>query len=584
MMAFFAPSNYIAGSAGERTMSETQNSSSDASCGVTAAKNFIHEMIQDDLSTGRRSGVVTRFPPEPNGFLHIGHLKSIVVNFGLAEKFGGRCHLRFDDTNPVAEDQKYIDAIQEDIKWLGYDWGDHLYFASDYFSKLYEFAVQLIQQGGAFVDDCSGDEIRQMRGSLTEPGQNSPYRDRSVDENLDLFERMKAGEFEEGSKVLRAKIDMASPNMNLRDPLLYRIRKISHHRTGDEWCLYPLYDFTHGLSDMLEEVTHSICTLEFEDHRPLYEWFLKELKTPNKPQQIEFARLGLDYTVMSKRIILQLVEEGLVQGWDDPRMPTIRGMRRRGYTPEAMRKFAESVGVTKKNSVISLGTLEHFVRENLDEVCPRAMVVLDPIKVTIENFPEDKVQIVKGPVHPKDESRGEREIPLTRSVYIDREDFMEDPPKKYFRLKPDGKVRLRYGYVIHCHEVIKDDTGKVVELKCTYDDRTLGGVTPEGEKKVKGIIHWVSAEQGLAATVRVYDRLFNDPSPMGKGKDFRESLNPESLIVRDNAYLEPSLSGAKPGQRFQFERLGFFVVDQDSTEDATVINRTITLKDNWAKK
>ncbi|NQZ02255.1 MAG: glutamine--tRNA ligase/YqeY domain fusion protein [Bdellovibrionales bacterium] len=547
-------------------------------------KNFIQDIIKDDLQQGKRQGVVTRFPPEPNGFLHIGHLKSIVLNFGLAEKFEGRCHLRFDDTNPVAEDQKYIDAIQQDIKWLGFDWGKHLHFASDYFDDLYNFAVQLIRQGQAFVDDCDGDEIRKMRGALTEPGQNSPYRDRSPEENLDLFERMKNGEFEEGSKVLRAKIDMSSPNMNLRDPLLYRIRKVAHHRTGDKWCIYPLYDFTHGLSDMLEEVTHSICTLEFEDHRPLYEWILQELKTPNEPQQIEFARLGLDYTVMSKRVFLQLVEENLVSGWDDPRMPTIRGMRRRGYTPESMRKFAESVGVTKKNSVISLGTLEHFVREDLDQTCARAMAVLDPIKVTLENFADDKIQMVKGPVHPKDESRGEREIPLTKTLYIDRDDFMEDPPKKYFRLKPDGKVRLRYGYVIHCHEVIKDSDGKVVELKCTYDDRTLGGVTPEGEKKVKGIIHWVSADKGIPATVRVYDRLFNDPNPMGKDKDFRDSLNPESLVMRENAFLEPSLASAKPGDRFQFERLGFFIVDQESTDDAVVINRTITLKDTWAKK
>lgn len=549
-------------------------------------KNFIREIIQSDLDSGKRQGVVTRFPPEPNGFLHIGHLKSICLNFGLARDFEGRCHLRFDDTNPVAEDQKYIDAIKEDIQWIGYDWNDHLFFASDYFDKLYDLAVKLIKDGNAFVDDCSPEEIKKLRGSLTEPGQDSPHRGRTPEENLDLFERMKAGEFEEGSKVLRAKIDMTSPNMNLRDPLLYRIRKVTHHRTGDKWCIYPLYDFTHGLSDMFEEVTHSICTLEFEDHRPLYEWFLEVLDTPNKPQQIEFARLGLDYTAMSKRVFLQLVDEGLVNGWDDPRMPTVRGMRRRGYTPQSMRNFAESVGVTKKNSVIALSTLEHFVREDLDDICPRAMAVIDPIKVTIENYPDGKTETVKGPVHPKKPELGEREIPFSKTVYIDRDDFMEDPPKKYFRLKPDGKVRLRYGYVIHCHEVVKDDSGKVIELKCTYDERTLGGVTPEGEKKVKGIIHWVSTEHGIPATVNVYDRLFTDPSPLGKDKDFRDTLNPDSLKVMTSAFLEPSLKSANVGDRFQFERLGFFIIDQDSDPAAGkfVVNRTITLRDNWAKK
>lgn len=548
------------------------------------ANNFIKDIIVKQRQQQPDKAVITRFPPEPNGYLHVGHLKSICLNFGLAEQFGGRCHLRFDDTNPVSEDPEYVQAIKDDIQWLGFDWGEHLYNASDYFDKLYDFAIQLIKKDLAFVDDCDSEEIRRLRGSLTEPGENSPFRERSPEENLDLFVRMRNGEFEDGSKVLRAKIDMKSPNINLRDPLLYRIRHVPHPHTGDKWCIYPLYDFAHGLSDEVEGVTYSICTLEFEDHRPLYEWFLEVLETPNRPQQIEFAKLHLDYIVLSKRRLLRLVNENHVSGWDDPRMPTIRGMRRRGIPPEALKNLVESVGVTKKGSVISMSTMDHFIRDELDRACPRAMGVLDPIKVVIENYPEDKKETLHGPVHPKNPELGEREIPFTREVYIERDDFMEDAPKKFFRLRPDGKVRLRYGYVIHCHEVIKNDQGEVTELRCTYDERTLGGVTPEGEKKVKGIIHWVSATEGVPAEVRVYDRLWTVANPLAdKEKDFIEYKNPDSLVVK-KAFVEASLRGVHCGQRFQFERLGYFFTDPiDSSSEQLVFNRTATLKDSWGK-
>ncbi|MCB0407437.1 MAG: glutamine--tRNA ligase/YqeY domain fusion protein [Bdellovibrionales bacterium] len=548
------------------------------------SNNFIKDYISKVRKENPSKQVVTRFPPEPNGYLHIGHAKSICLNFGLAEEFGGRCHLRFDDTNPVTEDPEYVESIKKDIQWLGFGWGEHLYHASDYFDQLHDYAVQLIKKGYAFVDDCSADEIKKMRGSLTEQGQNSPYRDRTPEENLELFQKMREGAFKDGEKVLRAKIDMTSPNMNLRDPLLYRIRHTSHDRTGDKWCIYPLYDFAHGLSDEIEAITFSICTLEFEDHRPLYDWFLEVLETPNRPQQIEFAKLNLDHIITSKRRLLRLVEEKYVTGWDDPRMPTISGLRRRGVTPASIRKFAETVGVTKKNSVISLSTLEHAVREDLDENAPRAMAVLDPIKIVIENYPEEKVEELTGQRHPKKEDWGSRKIPFTREIYIDREDFLEEAPKSFFRLKPDGKVRLRYGYVIHCHEVKKNTAGEVVELRCTYDERTKGGVTPEGEKKVKGIIHWVSATHGLPAEIRVYDRLFTVPNPSAdKEKDFVEFINPESLIVK-KGFVEASLKGIEAGKNFQFERLGFFFSDlKEHTPSNLIFNRTVTLKDTWAK-
>ena len=555
-----------------------------------APVNFIRNYITQEIEDGKLTSeqVVTRFPPEPNGYLHIGHAKTICLNFGLAKHFQGRCHLRFDDTNPVAEDQEYVESIQDDVRWLGFDWNEHIYYASDRFEKFFEWALELVDKGLAYVDDSPVDELRKMRGTLTEPGQNSPYRERSVEENRELLLKMRSGEFEDGSRVLRAKIDMSSPNMNMRDPIVYRIRRAHHQRTGDDWCIYPMYDFAHGLTDLLEGVTHSICTLEFEDHRPLYNWFLEVLETENRPQQIEFARMKLDYTVLSKRKLLELVEKKIVTGWDDPRMPTLQGMKRRGFRPESIRTFCERVGVTRKESVIALSTLEHCVREDLNEQAPRVMGVLDPIKVVIENFPQDSfengVEWLEGPVHPQKPELGRRSIPLTREVYIDAEDFMEDPPKKYFRLKPDGKVRLRYGYVIHCHEVVKDESGRVVELKCTYNVETKGGVTPEGEKKVKGIIHWVSASQGAPVEVRLYDRLFSVPDPAGdKERDYKEFLNPASLKVLRQAVVEPAAAKAQPGDFFQFERLGFFSVDPDSDSDKLVFNRTVTLKDTWAK-
>ncbi len=548
------------------------------------SKNFIEQIIQSDIDSGKHQKVITRFPPEPNGYLHIGHAKSFCLNFGLAVSFKGQCHLRFDDTNPLTEDSEFIDGIKQDLSWMGFDWGNNLFFASDYFEALYGFAVQLIKADKAYVDDLPVEEIRNLRGSLTKPGQASPGRANCVEKNLDLFTRMRAGEFSDGAMVLRAKIDMSSPNMNMRDPLIYRIRKATHHRQGDKWCIYPLYDFTHPLSDMIEGVTHSVCTLEFADHRPLYDWLLDELKTPCHPQQIEFARLNIDYTIMSKRNLLELVNEKLVNGWDDPRMPTIKGLRRRGYTPTAIKNFAEAIGVTKKDSIIALSTLEHYIREDLNEKAPRAMCVVDPIKVVIENY-EAEEEWLEAKIHPKKPELGTRKIPFSKELYIDANDFNENPPPKYFRLTPGGRVRLRNAYVIECHKVIKNDQGQVIELRCTYDVETKSGKTPEGQKKVKGIIHWVSKPHALNCEVRIYDRLFTDPNPGGhKDTNFKEFLNPDSLTIIKSAYVEPSIGTPKTEDHFQFERLGYFCADKDSTENALVFNRTVTLKDTWAKK
>ncbi len=546
--------------------------------------DFIRSIIKEDLKTGKFGGkVITRFPPEPNGYLHIGHAKSIVLNFGIAEEFGGRCHLRFDDTNPIKEEVEYVQSIQEDVKWLGYDWGEHLYYASDYFEQLYEFAVQLIKKGKAYVDDLSPEQMREYRGTLTEPGKNSPYRDRSIEENLDLFQRMRAGEFEEGSRVLRAKIDMASPNINLRDPVMYRIIKASHHRTGDKWCIYPTYDWAHGQSDSIEGITYSICTLEFEDHRPLYDWFLDQLGI-HHPQQIEFARLELTYTVLSKRKLLELVNGGYVSGWDDPRMPTLSGMRRRGYTPEAIRDFCTRIGVAKSNSMVDLALLEHCLRDDLNRRAPRAMAVLRPLKVVITNYPDEQVEEMEAINNPEDPAMGKRKVPFSKVVYIERDDFREHPPKKFFRLAPGREVRLRYAYYITCEEVIKDENGEVVELHCTYDPASRGGWSPDG-RKVRGTLHWVSAAHALPAEVRLYDRLFTVPNPAGEaqGKDFKDFLNPNSLQVVQ-AFVEPGLANAQPGERFQFERQGYFCVDtRDSRPGRLVFNRTVPLRDSWAK-
>ena len=546
--------------------------------------DFIRSIIKEDIRTGRYGGkVITRFPPEPNGYLHIGHAKSIVLNFGIAEEFGGRCHLRFDDTNPLKESMEYVQSIQEDVRWLGYDWGEHLYFASDYFEKLYEFAVDLVKKGKAYVDDLTPEEIRQYRGTLTEPGKESPYRNRSVEENLDLLERMRKGEFPEGSKVLRAKIDMAHPNMSMRDPVMYRIIKAPHYRRGNEWCIFPTYDWAHGQSDSIEGITHSICTLEFEDHRPLYDWFLDQLGI-HHPQQIEFARLELTYTVLSKRKLLELVNGGHVDGWDDPRMPTISGMRRRGYTPEAIRDFCNRIGVAKANSVVDVALLEHCVRDHLNKVAPRRMVVLNPLKVVIINYPDEQVEEMEAINNPEDESMGKRKVPFSKVVYIERDDFREDPPKKFFRLAPGREVRLRYAYYITCVDVIKDENGEIVELHCTYDPESRGGWSPDG-RKVRGTLHWVSAKHAVPIEVRLYDRLFSVPYPEAdkEGRDFKDFLNPDSLKVI-TAYAEPGLAEAQPGERFQFERQGYFCVDtRDSKPGKPVFNRTITLKDTWAK-
>ncbi|MET0048940.1 MAG: glutamine--tRNA ligase/YqeY domain fusion protein [Sedimenticola sp.] len=552
----------------------------------TAPSNFIRQIIDEDLKNGKHGGRVhTRFPPEPNGFLHIGHAKSICLNFGIARDYaGGQCNLRFDDTNPHKENQEYVDAIQEDVRWLGFDWDDRLYYASDYFEQLHDFAVELIRNGKAYICDLNAEETREYRGTLTEPGRESPYRNRSVEENLDLFTRMKAGEFEDGSRVLRAKIDMASPNMNMRDPTLYRIRHgVIHHQTGEEWCIYPMYDFTHPISDALEGITHSLCTLEFEDHRPLYDWALDNISIDCHPQQIEFSRLNLQYTVVSKRKLTQLVDEGHVAGWDDPRMPTIAGLRRRGYTPSSIRTFCDRIGVTKSDNSVEMGMLEACIREDLDANAPRAMAVLHPLKVVIENYPEGEVEQLTAANHPKDESKGTRTVPLTREIYIDKADFREEANKKYKRLVTGGEVRLRNAYVIKAEQVIKDEQGEIVELRCTYDPDTLGA-NPVG-RKVRGVIHWVSATEGVPAEIRLYDRLFNHPNPDGdkEVESFLEHINPDSLLTLTQAMVEPSLKEAAEGTRFQFEREGYFTSDKESSADRLVFNRTVTLRDSWAK-
>jgi glutaminyl-tRNA synthetase len=546
--------------------------------------NFITEIIDDHLEKGRFDRVHTRFPPEPNGYLHIGHAKSICLNFGIAEAYGGLTNLRFDDTNPTKEEVEYVESIQEDIRWLGFDWDDRLYFASDYFDEMYAYALQLIREGRAFVCDLSAEELRDYRGTLTEPGKNSPYRNRTVAENLDLFQRMKAGEFPDGSRTLRAKIDMSSPNLNLRDPVIYRILHESHHRTGDEWCIYPMYDYAHCISDSLEHITHSICTLEFEDHRPLYDWFLKELGIFHS-QQIEFARLNLTHTVMSKRKLLQLVREGIVSGWDDPRMPTLSGMRRRGYTPQAVRQFVDTVGVSKANSMVDVELLEHVLRDDLNERARRVMGVLEPLKIVIENYPEDQEETFDVPYFPWDrENSPTRAVPFCGEVYIERSDFMEDPPKKFYRLAPEREVRLMNAYYVTCTDVIKDENGEVVELHCTFDPETRGGMSPDG-RKVRGTLHWVSARHALDAELRLYDYLFTKPDPyeVPEGGDFTDNVNPDSLQVLRGAKLEPSLRNAAVREPFQFMRQGYFCADPDGTPDAPVFNRTISLVDTWAK-
>ncbi len=560
----------------------------DSDPGTTAVEsggrsNFIRDIIIQDLEEGKNGGrVQTRFPPEPNGYLHIGHAKAIYLDFGLADEFGGKCNLRFDDTNPSKEETEYVDSIMEDIRWLGYEW-DGLFYASDYFGQLYEWALQLIRDGKAYVDDLSAEEIRQYRGTLTEPGRNSPYRDRSIEENLDLFERMKKGEFPDGSRTLRAKIDMASPNLNMRDPVMYRILHMEHHRTGDQWCIYPMYDYAHGQSDSIEKVTHSICTLEFEDHRPLYNWFIEQLGIfPSR--QFEFDRLNLTYTILSKRKLLKLVEEGHVTGWNDPRMPTLTGLRRRGYTPEAIHNLCSNISVSKTNNTVQLSLLEHYVREDLNRRAPRVMAVLKPLRVVIENYPEDLVEEMEAINNPEDESAGTRVVPFSRVLYIEEDDFREDPPKKYYRLAPGREVRLRYGYFITCTEVVKDADGKVIELRCSYDPATRGGNAPDG-RKVKSTIHWVSAAHALDAEVRIYNNLFTkeNPNEVEEGQDFTANLNPDSLEVLTGCKIEPSLGDAEAGSRYQFERLGYFSVDTDSTSGNPVFNRTIGLRDTWSK-
>ena len=552
---------------------------------ATIPSDFIRDAIREDLKTGRFGGRVhTRFPPEPNGYLHIGHAKAICISFGIAEEFGGLYNLRFDDTNPTKEDVKYVESMIEDIRWLGFDWKDRLFFASDYFEQLYEYAVQLIKAGKAYVCDLSPDEIREYRGTLTEPGKESPYRDRSVKENLDLFERMRAGEFEDGRRVLRAKIDMAHPNMLMRDPVMYRILHATHHRTGDKWCIYPMYDWAHGQSDSMEGITHSLCSLEFENNRPLYDWYLDALDIYH-PQQIEFARLNLNYTVMSKRRLLQLVAEGHVSGWDDPRMPTLSGLRRRGYTPEAIRNFIQRVGVAKSNSIVDMAMLEHTIREDLNKRAPRVIAVLNPLKVVIDNYPEDSVEELEAVNNPEDASMGTRNVPFSREIYIEQEDFREDPPKKFWRLAPGREVRLRYAYYITCVDVVKDEqTGQVIKVHCTYDPETRGGWAPDG-RKVRGTLHWVSAAHALKTEVRMYDRPFVKANPLDtqEGEDFKTYLNPNSLETLTTCRVEPSLAGAAPGSRYQFERQGYFCVDPDSTEGHLVFSRTVQLRDSWAK-
>jgi glutaminyl-tRNA synthetase len=551
----------------------------------SAPSDFIRRIVASDLAAGKNGGrVVTRFPPEPNGYLHIGHTKAICLDFGVAEENRGRCHLRFDDTNPTAEEVEYVDAIKADLRWLGFDWREHEYFASDYFGELHKFAVQLIEKGKAYVCDLSSDEIAAHRGTLTEPGIDSPYRTRSVAENLDLFERMRRGEFDNGEKVLRAKIDMASPNLILRDPILYRVHKHPHHRTGDAWCIYPMYDFAHCLSDSIEGITHSLCTLEFVDHRALYDWILDELAVDCHPQQIEFARLNLSHTVMSKRVLRSLVEDGYVSGWDDPRMPTLSGMRRRGYPPAALRRFCTDVGIAKRDNTIQLARLEASVRDDLNLNAPRRMAVLRPLKLVIENYPEGQVEELPAINNPEDASAGARNVPFSREIYIERDDFLEDPPKKFFRLAPGREVRLRYAYFVTCTGVVKDAAGEIVELRCTYDPATRGGDAPDG-RKVKGTLHWVSAPHALAAEVRLYETLFTveDPMDVPEGRELTDTLNPASLEVVRGARLEPALADAAPGVCVQFERLGYFCADPDGTRAAPVWNRAVTLRDTWAK-
>ena len=552
--------------------------------GELELSDFVRDIVKKDLAEGKNDGRVhTRFPPEPNGYLHIGHVKAFGLNFGLAEEFNGKCNLRFDDTNPAKEEDEYVEAIKRDIKWLGFDWEDRLYFASDYFAQLYEFALVLINAGKAYVDDLTADEIREYRGTLTEPGKESPYRNRTIEENLDLFHRMRDGEFENGSKVLRAKIDMSSPNINLRDPVMYRILHEHHHRTGDEWCIYPMYDWAHGQSDSIEGITHSTCSIEFKNHRPLYDWFLDELDIFH-PQQIEFARFNMTYTVMSKRALVKLVEGGYVDGWDDPRMTSLAGMRRLGIPPQAIREFIEHVGVGLSLSTIQRSKFDYFIRDDLNKRVPRINCVLNPLKVVLSNYPEDQVEMMEFPNHPDDESKGVREVPFSRELFIDRDDFREEPPKKFWRLAPGREVRLRYGYLITCNEVVKDDNGEIREIRCTIDPETRGGSAPDG-RTVKGTLHWVSAPHALDVEVRLYDRLFNHPFPLEvkEGESFLDHLNPDSLQVLSGAKAEPNLKDAKPGDRFQFERVGYFCVDPDSKDDKLVFNRTISLRDSWAK-
>jgi len=565
----------------DKTTSDTRTEKDSNS---EASLDFIRTIVAEDVKNGKHGGRVhTRFPPEPNGYLHIGHAKAICVDYGVAEEYGGKYNLRFDDTNPTKEETEYVDSIQADVRWLGFDWEDRLYYASDYFDQLYEYAVQLVKEGKAFVCDLSQEEMREYRGTLKEPGKESPYRNRSVEENLDLFERMKAGEFPDGSRTLRAKIDMKSGNLNMRDPVVYRILRAHHHRTGDKWCIYPMYDFTHCLSDSIEGITHSFCDLSFEDHRPLYDWFLDELGV-HHPQQIEFARLNISYTVLSKRRLMQLVRDGYVDSWDDPRMPTLSGLRRRGYTPEAVRNFCNRIGVAKRESIVDFGLLEHTLRENLNKYSPRIMGVLRPLKVIIDNYPEGEVEEMDAVNNPEDSDAGMRKVPFSRELYIEQDDFMEDPPKKFYRLSPGREVRLRYAYYITCTDVIKDSNGEIVELHCTYDPATRGGDSPDG-RKVKATLHWVSAKHAVDAEIRLYDNLFTKENPLdiAEGEDFKDFINPESRKVISGCKIEPGVASAKPGDRFQFERMGYFCVDTDSTDDKLVFNRTVTLRDTWAK-
>jgi glutaminyl-tRNA synthetase len=558
------------------------NSQTPSSPSPPERSDFIREIVAADLREGRHKAVVTRFPPEPNGYLHIGHAKSIGLNFGIAREFGGRCHLRFDDTNPTKEEQEYIDSIEADVRWLGFDWGQYLYYASNYFEQLYEWAVYLIKAGKAYVDDLSADEIREHRGSFTEPGRESPYRDRPAEESLDLFERMRAGEFSNGARVLRARIDMGAPNINLRDPVIYRIVHAAHPRTGDAWCVYPTYDFAHGQSDAIEGITHSICTLEFEDHRPLYDWFIDNLPVPSRPHQYEFARLSITHTVLSKRVLLLLVNEGHVHGWDDPRMPTISGLRRRGFPAEGIRDFVTMVGVAKADNVVEVGMLEHAVRNVLNRTAARRFAVLDPLKVVIEDYPEGQIEEMEVPNNPEDPSTGSRRVPFSRELWIERDDFMEEPPRKFFRLAPGREVRLRAAYFVTCLDVIKDAAGKIVELRCTYDPATRGGDAPDG-RRPKATLHWVSAAHAVPAEVRLYDYLFRSPYPGADGRDLFEDLNTESETVLRRCFVEPSLAGLPVGETVQFERLGYFCLDPDSAPGALVFDRTLTLRDTWAK-